>query len=125
MAKLPEIVEKAWKNRQGPIVFATVNETKEPNAIYAGKVKNLNNGQIVVADNYFHKTLNNINHGTYGSILFITRDGESYQLKGTIKYYTDGKIYDDMKKWLDPKYPGKGSAVVIVEEIYCGAEKIL
>jgi predicted pyridoxine 5'-phosphate oxidase superfamily flavin-nucleotide-binding protein len=125
MTKLPEIVEKAWENREDPIVFATVNEVGEPNAIYVGKVKYLDNGQIVVADNYFDKTLDNIRHGTSGSILFITKDGKSYQLKGTIKYYTDGEIYTDMKKWLEPKYPGKGAAVLIVKEIYCGAEKIL
>ena len=125
MSKLPEVIEKAWGDREGPIVLVTVNETKEPNAIYAGMVKKLDNGQVLVVDNYFNKTLHNIRRGTFGSILFITKDRKSYQLKGPIEYYTDGEIYNDMKKWLDPKYPGKGAAVLTVKEIYCGAEKIL
>ncbi len=125
MIKLPEIVKKIWKEREGPIILTTVNEAGEPNAIYAGKVKNLGNGQILVADNYFDKTLNNIRCGTSGSILFITKERKSYQLKGPIEYYTDGEIYNDMKKWLEPKYPGKGSAVLMVKEIYSGAKKLI
>ncbi len=125
MTTLPEIVKKAWKNREGPIVLTTVNEKGTPNAIYASCVRKLDEGHIIIADNYFDKTLKNVQKGTAGSVLFITKEGKSYQLKGPIEYYTDGDIDNDMKKWLEPKYPGKGSAVLIVKEIYCGAEKIL
>ncbi len=125
MAKLPEVVEKAWENRKGPVVFATVDEKKKPNAVYVGCVKKLGEGHIILADNYFDKTLGNIRQGTYGSVLFITDDRKSYQLKGPVTYHAKGQIFDDMKKWLDPKYPGKGAAAMMVEEIYCGAEKIV
>jgi hypothetical protein len=30
-----------------------------------------------------------------------------------------------MKKWLDPKMPGHAAAVLSVEEVYCGSEKLL
>lgn len=125
MSELPQIVEDAWENLEKPIIFSTVNQDKMPNSVYIGLFKNLGSGKILLADNYFSKTLENIQNDSKGSILFITNERKSYQLKGSIQYYTEGDIYNDMKKWLDPKYPGKGAAILVVEEIYCGAEKIL
>jgi len=80
---------------------------------------------IVVADNYFEKTKSNIKSGSKGAILFITGDKESYQLKGPIKYYKEGEIFDDMKKWNPEKHPGHAAAALEIEEAYSGAKKIL
>ena len=42
MSKLPEDVSKAWNDRKGPVVFATVDENGVPNAIYATCVSKFN-----------------------------------------------------------------------------------
>ncbi len=65
-----------------------------------------------------------IQNGSYGSILFITEDHKSFQIKGTISYHTTGKVYDEMKGWLDPKYPGHAAAVLEVEKVYQGADRL-
>ncbi len=80
MAALPEKVSKAWENREGPIVLSTVNEDGIPNAIYATCVSKFSEDTIVIANNYFSKTLKNILAGSKGSILFITKEGKSYQI---------------------------------------------
>ncbi|MBN2863906.1 MAG: pyridoxamine 5'-phosphate oxidase family protein, partial [Bacteroidales bacterium] len=99
MAKLPEKVSKAWEMHEGPVVLATVDKDGVPNVIYATCVSKFSEDTIVVANNYFNKTLDNIFSGSKGSILFITKEKKSYQIKGSIEYHEKGAVYDDMKKW--------------------------
>jgi len=125
MPALPEKVSEAWENREGPIILSTVNEDGIPNAIYATCVSKFSEDTIVVANNYFSKTLKNILSGSKGSILFITKEGKSYQLKGSIEYHKEGSIFEDMKKWNPKKHPGHAAAALKVEEVYTGAERLL
>jgi len=125
MAVLPEKVSKAWEDREGPIVLATINGDGIPNAIYATCVSKYNDETLVIANNYFSKTLQNIQAGSQGTILFITKEGTSYQVKGRIEYHEEGPIYDDMKKWNPAKHPGHAAAALKVEAVYSGAEKLV
>ncbi len=125
MAKLTEEAIKAWDDREGPVIFTTVDKDGVPNSIYVTCVKKIADDKIVVADNKFHKTRENIISGTKASLLYITAKKKAYQLKGSIDYLTEGQVYDDMKEgWLDKKMPGKGATLVHIEEIYSGAEKL-
>jgi len=125
MALLPEAVSKAWEDRKGPAIFVTVNESGVPNAIYVSCVSKFGEDTIVVANNYFSKTKENILAGSKGSILFMANKGGAYQIKGTIEYFTEGEIFDDMKKWNPSSHPGHGAAAIRVEEVYSGAKKLL
>ena len=125
MSALPDTASKAWDDRQGPVVLTTVDESGRPNAIYASCVKKYSENTLVVADNYFSKTRANILRGSKGALLFITKDGKAFQIKGSMDYEKQGAIYDDMKQWLDPNFPGHAAAVLNVEEVYSGAEKLL
>jgi len=121
---LPAEVKEAWEKHQGPVVFATVSAQGTPNAIYATCVSLYKNNSIIVANNFFDKTLKNIESGSKGSILILTPDNKSYQIKGSIKHVTSGDAFDNMKSWNPEKLPGKGAAVISIEEIYSGAKKI-
>lgn len=125
MPSLPEEVKAAWNDRDGAAVFATVDPEGVPNAIYASCVNLYGDDRIVVADNYFNKSLRNIEAGSRGAVLFITREKKSYQIKGGIEYHTSGPIYDAMKCWNPTKHPGRAAAVVMVEEVYCGGNRLL
>ena len=125
MAVLPEEVSKAFEKREGPAVLTTVSDDGTPNAIYATCVSKFDESTIVVANNYFDKTLKNIKSGSSGSILFITGDKTSYQIKGAIEYHKEGPVFDDMKKWNPEKHPGHAAAAVKVEEVYSGAKKLV
>ena len=124
MSALPEKVSKAWDERTGPVVFATVGETGIPNAIYATCVKKFDEETIVIADNYFDKTRKNIFAGTRGSILFITGDNTSFQIKGSIEYHTEGPLFDDMKTWNPEKHPGHAAMALKIEEVYTGSKRL-
>jgi predicted pyridoxine 5'-phosphate oxidase superfamily flavin-nucleotide-binding protein len=125
MAKLPETATQAWENREGPVVFTTVDSKGIPNAIYVTCVKKISDDQIVIADNKMDKTRANVLAGSAASLLYITGEKKAYQLKGSLKYRTNGEIFDQMKNgWLDKKYPGHGAVVFQIEGVYSGAEKL-
>ena len=125
MIELPQEVAAAWDNRDGAIILTTVSNDGIANSIYATCVSKYDNATLVVADNYFDKTRQNIKHGnTSGVILFITDAGKAYQVKGTLEYCTEGAIFDTMKGWNDPKHPGHAAVALKVESVYSGAEKL-
>jgi uncharacterized protein len=119
------ILMDAWDSHEGPIVLSTTDENGVPNAIYATFVKMLDDGSLVVADNYFNKTRANIKSGSKGSVLFITKERKSYQAKGGIEYMTEGPIYEDMRNWVGQKHPRIAAAVLRIEELYSGAQKLI
>lgn len=122
---MPEEVIKAWDEREGPVIFSTVDNTGRPNSIYATCVSRSDSETFVVANNYFAKTLENIRAGSKGSFLFITGKGTSYQVKGEIGYHENGPLFDDMKKWNPQEHPGHAAVSLTVREVYKGAEKLL
>jgi len=124
MKKLPKLILDEWKNKTGAPVMTTVDKDGNTNSIYATCVSIFNDETILVANNYFNKTLKNIENGCRGNFLFITEEKKSYQLKGTYSHFTKGVEFDDMKKWNPDRLPGVGVAVLTVEEIYSGAERI-
>ncbi len=125
MAKLTPAALQAWKNHDERMVFTTCNPDNMPNSIWVICVKLINDEQFLISNNTFHKTFNNISLGSKGSLLYIAPEREAYQVKGSLQYYTAGPVYDDMKKWLDPKFPGKGALTLNIEEVYYGADQVV
>ncbi|MHC1770974.1 MAG: pyridoxamine 5'-phosphate oxidase family protein [Flexilinea sp.] len=125
MPVLPEEVSKAWENREGPAILTTVDIEGNPNAIYVNSVSKYSDDMLVIADNYFNKTRKNILAGTKATLLFITNEGKPYQIKGEIKYYTEGAIFDDMKRWNPAKHPGHAAAALKVGQVFSQAERLV
>jgi predicted pyridoxine 5'-phosphate oxidase superfamily flavin-nucleotide-binding protein len=125
MAKLPDAAAQAWENRKGPAVLTTVDSKGIPNTIYVSQVRRISDDQFVIADNRMHKTRANIQAGSPASLLYPDGEKNSYQLKGSLEYKTEGEIFDQMKNgWLDEKYPGHAAVIFHIEEVYSGAEKL-
>ncbi len=124
MITIPEDVLKAWNEKTAPVVLTTISNEGQPNSIYATCVSMFGKNQFLIADNKFDKTLKNILACDKASILFITDDKKAFQLKGSISYQKEGAEFDDMKKWNPPHLAGKGVAILDVEEVFSGAEKL-
>lgn len=125
MPALPKSVSTAWDDRKGPAVFTTVAKDGTPNSIWVGCLEKYDDERLIVADNYFQKTRENINNGSKGSLLWITNDGEAYQVKGSIEYVTAGPMFDRMRECIDDSLPRVAAAVIHVEEVYSGAKRLL
>lgn len=124
MIEISKRIKDEWNNKQDAVVLTTVSEEGIPNSIYATQVALYGNSKVLVANNKFSKTLKNIDHCDAATVLFITKDTKSYQLKGKISYKTEGDEFNDMKKWNRADLPGYGVAIIEVKEVYSGAEKI-
>ena len=122
---IPEMIQQAWNKREGAVVLTTVDELGIPNSIYATCVGLSEDKRIVIADNYFFKTKQNIEKNNKITVLFITKEGKSYQVKGEAEYHTSGELYDFMKSWNPSKHPGHGALVVNASEVYSGKERLL
>lgn len=125
MKSLPEKVSKAWELRKNAVIFSTVDVNGVPNSIYVKSVSKYNDSHFVIADNYFDKTRKNILSGSKACILFITDEGKSYQLKGSVSYLQSGDIFNDMKRWNPTQHPGHAAVCLEVQEVYSGSEKIV
>ena len=124
MSTLPKAFVDAWENREPRMIFTTVDTSGEPNSVWVLCVKMLDDKRILIANNFFCKTLENILNNSRGALLMIAPEREAYQIKGSLEYHTEGGIYDDMKAWLDPKFAGVGAVILNIETIYYGAEKV-
>lgn len=125
MSVLPKKVQDAWEEREEAVVLSTVGSDGCANAIYASCAARYDESTLVIADNYFDKTRRNIESGSKGSVLFITKEGTSYQIKGSLELHEEGTFFDFMKTWNPAKLPGRAAAALRVEEVYSGAEKLL
>jgi uncharacterized protein len=132
MMRLPDEVLSAWNDRAAPLALATVDADGTPNVIWVTCVTLLDDGrssgdaQIGIADNFFSKTLANIRAGRRGALLLRNSESrpKAYQLKGRFEYHTEGPVFDAMQAWNLPDKPGKGTAVLHVEEVHSGATKL-
>ncbi|MDD4527343.1 MAG: pyridoxamine 5'-phosphate oxidase family protein [Candidatus Margulisbacteria bacterium] len=127
MIKIPQEVKFAIEKTY-PICIATANNEGIPNIIYVGFLKCLNDTTIVIADNKFAKTKNNILANSNISIVVLDPDTrKSYQLKGKTEYIENGEKYQYVVDWVQNKradiYP-KGAVYVTITEIFSGDKKI-
>ncbi len=125
MNKLPEPVLKAWEAREPICVLTTVAPDGTPNSIYVGIVGRYDDSTFFVANNYFHKTKDNILAGSKASLLFLTKERKAFQIKGSIELQDSGPIFDEMKRINPEKYPGHSAAVLRVRNIFSGSEQII
>jgi len=125
MKKLPDSVISDWENREPIAVLATVGTDNSPNAIYASNVARHDDSTFIIANNAFHKTRQNILSGTKASLLFITKNFKAYQIKGSITLQENGPLFEVAKRLTPEKYVCHSAAVLQVEEVFSGAERLL
>jgi len=59
-----------------------------------------------VANNYFDKTCRNLLADGKSELLFRSKEGKAYQVKGTLEYHTDSEVFDHMKTGIPRSIPG-------------------
>jgi len=114
----------AWNKRERRMVLTTVDSAGTPNAIWILCARLGDDGRLVIANNAMHKTLENITNGCRGSLLYIAPEREAYQLKGRLEEHRSGPVFDDMKKWLNPDYPGRSAILMHIDAVFYGAVQL-
>lgn len=119
--KIPQSIQEIFKE-DSAVAFGTATLDGNPN-INMVAIKTIQDDEtIILADNYFNKTLYNIRKNNKGTILTKrAKDKLWYQLKGTYEYIDKGSRYEELKQWaksVKDTLPAKGMIVFKVEEIY-------
>lgn len=125
MPTLTPEAHKAWQNREKRMVFTTTDEDNVPNSIWILCAELVDDNKVVIANNSMHKTLENIGNGGTASLLYIAPEREAYQIKGAVEHHPSGPIFDNMKSWLNPDYPGKSAVLLHIEEVYYGKDRVV
>jgi len=124
MARLPkEVIEAIDKQDAFPV--ATCSSEGMPNVVYITYLKVINDETVLIADNYLHKTRQNILQ--HPKIAFVVRDEKkgSFQVKGSIQRLTSGPLFQEVQNWVPNKHPRKAAVVLQVEEVYNGADRLI
>jgi predicted pyridoxine 5'-phosphate oxidase superfamily flavin-nucleotide-binding protein len=119
--KIPQDIQRII-NEEKTISFGTADKSGNPN-INLIAIKRIEDDEtILLADNYFNKTLQNLNENNRATILTKKEEEKQwYQLKGTCTYVNEGTQYEEFKKWVKVKketLPAKGMVIFKVEQIF-------
>jgi hypothetical protein len=124
MKSLPKAVSKAWDEREPLVILSTVSKDGVPNSIFVGVTGRYDDRTFFLANYYFSKTKQNILDDGKASLLFLTNEKKSFQLKRTMELQDSGPVYEAMKKINPAQYPALSVAVLHVEEVFSGAVKL-
>ncbi len=103
------------------VFLATASSEGIPNVVPIGFARPIDNGSILIADNYMNKTRKNIEENP--NVAIVTKDAQKnpYQFKGTAEIFDSGKIFDEVVEWAQnvmTKLNPKAAIVVKLTEIY-------
>lgn len=128
MAKMPQEVQDLF-NEVADVVLATARkDDAQPNACVIGAKRIIDDETIYISDQFFKKTLANIQENEKVSIVFWGEKGRAYQIHGTASYATEGEQYEQLREGFEqffkdrglPIVP-KGGVFVHVDEVYSSA----
>lgn len=103
------------------VFLATASGEGIPNVVPIGFARPIDNGNILIADNYMKKTRKNIEENP--NVAIVTKDAQKnpYQIKGTAKIFESGKIFEEVVEWAQnvmTKLNPKAAIVVKVTDVY-------
>ena len=103
------------------IVFmATASKDGTPNAVPVGAFKLLNDGTLLISDQFFNKTLKNLQENPKVSVTWWGDKG-GFQMKGTVTIHTNDSVFRDDVAWmkeLRPNLVPKSAVVMKIAEVF-------
>jgi uncharacterized protein len=123
MAQMTERMQKLL-DKVPTAVLATSTLDGMPNAVPIGAKKIIDPETVLVSDQFFNKTLANIQTNPKVSLMYW-EGHEGYQLKGTVTVETSGHRFEETALWIKERsdkigFPlrSKGAIIMKIEEIY-------
>lgn len=123
MAKIPEEVQKVFES-VSDVVFATARKDCQPNCCIVGMKKILDDEHIYLSDQFFKKTLANIQENDKVAVIFWG-EGGAFEIYGTARYVNEGEEFEEQAKWVNAAFESKGmpiktkgGCIVAVDEVF-------
>ena len=99
MAKMNQRIKEIFE-KQEAIVLATATKDGIPNVVPVTAKKIIDDETILISDQFFSKTLNNMRANPRVAIT-IWDKLEGYQIKGTVTIETTGQRFEETAKWIE------------------------
>lgn len=103
------------------IVFlATSSKNRVPNVVPIGAFKLLDTETLLISDQYFHKTLQNMAENPVVALSWWGEKG-GFQIKGPVTIHTNDEIFRQDVTWMKevrPHLAPKSAVVMKVAEVY-------
>ena len=100
--------------------FATAAKDRTPNVVPIAAFKVLDDGALLISDQFFNKTLANMKENPKASLSWWGDKG-GFQIKGTVTIHTDGEIWRQDVAWmkeLRPTLKPKGAIVLNITDVF-------
>ncbi len=126
MAVIPQGAQEVF-NAVDAVVFATARPNAQPNACIVGMKKIIDDETIYLSDQFFKKTLANVQGNPKVAVVFWNDEG-AYEIYGTARYVNEGSEFAEQAEWVDAAFAemgmpitAKGGCFVHVDEVYNSA----
>lgn len=121
MIRIPNEVKNLFE-KQSLVAFGTASKEGNPNVVPIFWKTILNDGTILLIDNFMKMSKENLLENNKICISFWDPETEeAYKIKGIATYHTEGQIYEEGKKFIQSQKPEripKGVVEVKAIEIY-------
>jgi hypothetical protein len=84
--------------------FATSAKDRTPNVVPIAAFRILDDGTLLISDQFFNKTLANMKENPKAAISWWGEKG-GFQIKGTVTIHTDGEIWRQDLAWMKELRP--------------------
>ncbi|MFA5002168.1 MAG: pyridoxamine 5'-phosphate oxidase family protein [Methanolinea sp.] len=102
------------------VFLATSSQGRVPNVVPIAAMKSLDNGTILISDQFFNKTLQNMRENPKIALSWWGEKG-GFQIKGTVTIHTDDEIFRQdvaLMKETWPAFVPKSAVIVKITDVY-------
>jgi predicted pyridoxine 5'-phosphate oxidase superfamily flavin-nucleotide-binding protein len=102
------------------VYLATTSRDRVPNVVPIAAIKLLDDGTILISDQFFNKTLQNMKENPKIALSWWGDKG-GFQIKGTVTLHTNDEIFRQNVAWMKeswPKFVPKSAVVVKITDVY-------
>jgi uncharacterized protein len=102
------------------VFLATSSKNSTPNAVPIGAFKLLDEGTLLISDQFFNKTLQNIKENPKVAISWWGEKG-GFQIKGSVTIHTNDDVFRQDLAWMKeirPTLTPKSAVIMKITEVY-------
>ena len=122
MAKIPQEAQELFA-KVDAVVFATAHTDAQPNCCIVGMKKIIDDETVYLSDQFFKKTLANIQENQKVSVIWWG-DGGAYELYGTARYVNEGPEFEEQAAWVNAAFEKMGMPITAKGGVYVDVEAV-
>jgi hypothetical protein len=119
MVKLTDVIKESLTGTK--LVFlATSSKKSVPNVVPIGAFRIMDDQTLLISDQFFQKTLQNLKENPEAAISWWGEKG-GFQIKGTVTLHTDDDVFRQDVAWmkeLKPNLTPKSAVVMKISAVY-------